>query len=96
MSFIEYLDDGYIRNHLYFGDIVLSIQAGVPYYSLPREELPLDDYTHFEVGVSNCKISKVNRILKPYLESEQGNLMVYAYVPKPVVEKVFKILKESI
>lgn len=94
MSFIKHLNNNYIRDPLYFGDVVLSVQAGVPYYSLPKEDLDINEYTHFEVGLSNCNSTKVKRILKPYLECDQGNLIVYTYVPKPVVEKVFNLLSE--
>lgn len=79
----------------------LSIQCGEGKYSVPRHNVELDKYTHFEIAFiyrgslsdgHNELIEGFNRKeeLKEYQEDT-----VYPYVPKDLIEDLYMYLKNS-
>lgn len=79
----------------------LSIQCGKGKYSIPRENVDLDEYTHFEIAFiyegmlsdgHDELLDGFNREeeLKEYQEGS-----VYPYVPKDLIEDLYKHLKTN-
>ena len=78
----------------------LSIQCGKGKYSIPRENVNLKEYTHFEIAFiyegqlsagHDELIKGFNR--KEELQEYQEGTM-YPYVPKDLIEDLYKYLKQ--
>ena len=73
----------------------LSIQCGEGKYSIPRENVDLDQYTHFEIAfIYEGELSDMNNeILKGFKRKEelQGYQegTVYPFVPKDLIEDLY-------
>ena len=81
--------------HLKYG--IMSIQASAYHYCTPRvNNLNIEDYTAFEIGVS-CNDKKVDEILKPYrfdeIQNDEMKMKLYENVPIELVEQVYQLLK---
>ncbi len=74
------------RPHIYCEDgFHFSVQAGSPWYCLPRKTLESGEYEAVEVG----GLPKSEELLLPYAEEpKKPTKTVYAYVPVSVVEEV--------
>lgn len=75
----------------------LSIQASKFHYSIPKENIDADKYTHFELAiVYKDKITKDTEILNNFnrkselLEYKKGP--IYAYVPKDLINDLYLYL----
>ena len=77
----------------------LSIQCGKGKYSIPRENVSLNEYTHFEIAfIYEGKISTGhNKLLEGFNRKEElqecceGS--IYAYVPKDLIEDLYNYFK---
>ena len=77
----------------------LSIQCGEGKYCIPRENVDLDQYTHFEIAFiyEGALSDEHNELLKGFKrkdelqEYQEGS--VYPYVPKDLIEDLYKHLK---
>lgn len=74
------------RPHIYCKDgFKFSIQAGSPWYCLPRKVLESGEYEAVEVG----GLYEEETLLMPYAEDfRKPTKTVYAYVPVSIVEEV--------
>lgn len=80
---------------LYVGSgIYLSIQASPIHYCIPRELVPLNEYTHFEMGI--IKKYKLNYDISIFSEFPRyGELKshfdggVFAYVPRELLSDLY-------
>lgn len=84
-NIVEKWGDFRLCKSIFFGDTghSLSIQACGSAYCTPREMIPLDEYTHFEV-MTNLPDEDI-----PESWSEYGNTDdVFGWVPKGVVEQL--------
>jgi hypothetical protein len=61
----------------------ISIQAGYHFYSTPRLNVELSQYTHMEVGFPTREIECLN----DYAETDDYTHTIYAYVPVSVIEE---------
>ena len=77
----------------------LSIQCGEGKYSIPRINVDLDQYTHFEIAfIYEGELSDMNNdILKGFKRKEElqeyQEGTVYPFVPKDLIEDLYKHLK---
>lgn len=94
-----------ICKHIPVSDTVsLSIQASKFHYCTPRENLPLDKYTHYEMAIIKDGFVTDNILGTlgdiPYREEleEYDCGGVFAYVPKELINKIFlwSVIKEEI
>ena len=79
----------------------LSIQCGKGKYSIPRENVDLKEYTHFELAfIYKGSLSTGHDELfegfsrKEELQEYQEGT-IYAYVPKDLIEDLYKHLKKE-
>ena len=78
----------------------LSIQCGKGKYSIPRENVNLKEYTHFEIAfIYEGQLSTGHdELLKGFNRKEElqecceGS--IYTYVPKDLIEDLYKHLKQ--
>lgn len=78
-----------VFNGIRFGDgnIWLSIQASSHHFCTPRENLSLDEYTHFEV------MAEVPRgDIPEHWYGEYDDIDVFSYVLKEDIEQVIRYL----
>ena len=93
-----------IRSTLWTKKGELSIQTSKFHYCIPKENLKLEDYSHFEVAIFN----NYKKILKGFKAADDleeckcetwanGNGekgILFAYVPKKLVEKLYLYMQE--
>ncbi|HEX5351704.1 MAG TPA: hypothetical protein VFW58_08755 [Trichococcus sp.] len=82
-------------------DVVLSVQASMAHYSVPKKNVAVEDYEAFELTltkkgefVSVEDIVKDNSIIeafKPHKTSSKGS---YPFVPAEVIEQLYLYLKK--
>ena len=78
----------------------LSIQCGEGKYSIPRGNVDLGEYTHFEIAFiyeglltdENSELLEGFNRKEELQEYQEGT--VYPYVPKDLIEDLYKYLKE--
>ena len=78
----------------------LSIQCGKGKYSIPRENVNLKEYTHFEIAfIYEGQLSTGHdELLKGFNRKEElqecceGS--IYTYVPKDLIDDLYKYLKQ--
>ena len=78
----------------------LSIQCGKGKYSIPRENVDLKEYTHFEIAfIYEGQLSTGHdELLKGFNRKEElqecceGS--IYTYVPKDLIDDLYKYLKQ--
>ncbi|MGL5569613.1 MAG: hypothetical protein ACRDB9_10260 [Cetobacterium sp.] len=78
----------------------LSIQASEHAYCAPRALIPLDQYTHFEMGlVYNRELTMDTSLFNGFerkeelLERQSGT--IYGFVTKDLIEDLYKWLREN-
>ena len=79
----------------------LSIQCGKGKYSIPRENVDLKEYTHFELAFiyKGSLSTGHDELLKGFSRKEElqecceGS--IYTYVPKDLIEDLYKYLKKE-
>ena len=77
----------------------LSVQCGIGKYSIPRENVDLEEYTHFELAFiyegllsdGHCKLLEGFRRKEELQKYQEGT--IYPYVPKDLIEDLYKYLK---
>ena len=78
----------------------LSIQCGKGKYSIPRENVDLKEYTHFEIAfIYEGQLSTGHdELIKGYNRKEElqeyQEGTKYPYVPKDLIEDLYKYLKQ--
>ena len=78
----------------------LSIQCGKGKYSIPRENVSLKEYTHFEIAfIYEGQLSTGHdELIKGFNRKEElqeyQEDTIYAYVPKDLIEDLYKHLKQ--
>lgn len=82
-------------------ELALSIQASNMHYCTPRDFLPLDKYTHFEMAIIlNDKLNYNPAPLKGFdkfdklMEYYEGG--IFAYVDKELLEELYIYCKENL
>ena len=78
----------------------LSIQCGKSKYSIPRENVNLKEYTHFEIAfiyegqlsTGHDELIKGFSRKEELKECQEGS--IYTYVPKDLIEDLYKHLKQ--
>ena len=78
----------------------LSIQCGKGKYSIPRENVDLKEYTHFELAfiykgllsTGHDKLLEGFSRKEELKECQEGT--IYPYVPKDLIEDLYKYLKQ--
>ena len=81
--------------------LCLSIQASAMHYCIPRELVPLDEYTHFELAIIyNAELSNRKSIFKEFNRYEEliecWESGVFACVEKELLEDLYKYCKEKL
>ena len=77
----------------------LSIQCGKGKYSIPRSNVDLGEYTHFEIAfVCEGKLSsRHDKLLEGFNRKEElqehQEGVIYPYVPKELIEDLYIFLK---
>lgn len=77
----------------------LSIQCGEGKYSIPRDNIGLDKYTHFEIAFiyEGALSDSHDKLLEGFDRKEELQKYkegtVYPYVPKDLIEDLYKYLK---
>ena len=78
----------------------LSIQCGEGKYSMPSGNVDLGEYTHFEIAFiyEGSLTYENNELLEGFNRKEElqeyQEGTVYPYVPKDLIEDLYKYLKE--
>ena len=79
----------------------LSVQCGKGKYSIPRENVNLKEYTHFEIAfIYEGQLSTGHDELlegfsrKEELQKHQEGI-IYTFVPKDLIEDLYKYLKKE-
>ena len=79
----------------------LSIQCGEGKYSIPRENVNLKEYTHFEIAfIYEGQLSTGHdELIKGFSRKEElqeyQEGTIYTYVPKDLIEDLYKHLKKE-
>ena len=79
----------------------LSIQCGEGKYSIPRINVNLEEYTHFEIAFiyEGSLSDSHNKLLEGFKRKEELQKYqegtVYPFVPKDLIEDLYKYLKCS-
>ena len=79
----------------------LSIQCGKGKYSIPRENVDLKEYTHFELAFiyKGSLSTGHDELLKGFSRKEELQKhqegTIYTYVPKDLIEDLYKYLKKE-
>ena len=79
----------------------LSIQCGKGKYSIPRENVDLKEYTHFELAfiykgllsTGHDKLLEGFSRKEELKECQEGT--IYPYVPKDLIEDLYKYFKKE-
>ena len=77
----------------------LSIQCGEGKYSIPRENVDLDQYTHFELAFiyEGSLSNRHDELLQGFNRKEElqeyKEGTIYPYVPNDLIEGLYKYLK---
>ena len=79
----------------------LSIQCGEGKYSIPRKNIDLTEYTHFEIAFiyEGSLSNRHDELLKGFnrkeelQECKEGS--IYPFVPKDLIEDLYKYLKSK-
>ena len=78
----------------------LSIQCGKGKYSIPRENVDLKEYTHFELAFiyKGLLSTRHDKLLEGFSRKEELQKhqegTIYTYVPKDLIEDLYKYLKQ--
>ena len=78
----------------------LSIQCGKGKYSIPRENVDLKEYTHFELAfIYEGQLStRHDELIEGFSRKEElkeyQEDTIYTYVPKDLIEDLYKYLKQ--
>ena len=78
----------------------LSIQCGEGKYSIPRKNIDLTEYTHFEIAFiyEGSLSNRHDELLKGFSRKEElqeyQEGTIYTYVPKDLIEDLYKYLKQ--
>ena len=78
----------------------LSIQCGKGKYSIPRNNIDLKEYTHFEIAFIYKGLLSTghDKLLEGFSRKEElqecQEGLIYTYVPKDLIEDLYKYLKQ--
>lgn len=80
-----------ILGHIHFGNFEhsISVQASSFHYCRPRQTIPLDEYTHFEVML-NVPFKDIPQEWEQFNDGE-----IYSFVPKMLVEHLIFTLDKK-
>ena len=79
----------------------LSIQCGKGKYSIPRENVDLKEYTHFELAFIYKGLLSTghDELLEGFSRKEELQKhqegIIYTFVPKDLIEDLYKYLKKE-
>ncbi len=93
-----------IRSNIWTKKGEISIQASEFHYCIPKKNLKLEEYSNFEVALFDDweKILKgfrgraeLKNFTEGYLKNgNKKNGIIFAYVPKKIVEKLYLYMNE--